>query len=333
MTPRMQRDARAYRTTLLTIWALLLAFAAIYSIQQNIPARIVVPFVAAALVEIAFYLAPGFAATRTAIESVEPPAFRALVIEATALIPYLIYSLGTGTFHWRSLTMLAVITSAAAVWYVLNTEQHLYADLLFLALFAAVVLLKVFPRIYVELASKAPAAILGQLMWIRLCILAVLSIRTMGGIGFGFLPTRKDWRIGIQQFLLFGPVAVVIGMAIGFARPHLAFTVWWKGVLLVIGTFAGFLWVVGLMEEFFVRGMLQQLLTRRFKSTVAGLILASVIFGLAHLPFRQFPNWRFAIMAGIAGVFYGLAYIRAGSVRAAMVTHALVVTTWRVFFA
>ena len=169
--------------------------------------------------------------------------------------------------------------------------------MLFLALFAAVVLLKVFPRIYVELASRAPAAILGQLMWIRLCILAVLSIRTMGGIDFGFLPTRKDWKIGIQQFLLFAPVAIVIGMAIGFARPHLAFTIWWKGALLVVSTFAGFLWVVGLMEEFFVRGMLQQLLTRRFKSTIAGLIVASIIFGLAHLPFRQFPNWRFAIMA------------------------------------
>ena len=39
-----------------------------------------------------------------------------------------------------------------------------------------------------------------------------------------------------------------------------------------------------------------------------------------------------AIVAGIAGVFYGIAFLQAKSVRASMVTHALVVTTWRVFF-
>jgi hypothetical protein len=32
-------------------------------------------------------------------------------------------------------------------------------------------------------------------------------------------------------------------------------------------------------------------------------------------------------------VFYGIAFLKAQSVRASMVTHALVVTTWRMFFA
>ena len=76
-------------------------------------------------------------------------------------------------------------------------------------------------------------------------------------------------------------------------------------------------------EDFLARGM---------RSETVGLILASVLFGLAHLAFRPFPNWRFAIVGGIAGVFYGLAFLQARSVRASMVTHALVVTTWRVFF-
>jgi hypothetical protein len=155
----------------------------------------------------------------------------------------------------------------------------------------------------------------------------------MSGINFGFLPSRKDWSIGIQQFLFFMPIAIVCGMLIGFAQPRPASQEVWKLALLAAGTFAGFLWVVGLSEEFFFRGMLQQMLARSMNSTIAGLLIASILFGLAHLPFRDFPNWRFAILAGLAGVFYGLAYTRAGSIRAAMVTHALVVTTWRVFFA
>jgi membrane protease YdiL (CAAX protease family) len=64
--------------------------------------------------------------------------------------------------------------------------------------------------------------------------------------------------------------------------------------------------VVGLSEEFFFRGMLQQLLTKRLKSTIAGLLLTSILFGLVHLPFRGFPNWRFALLAALAGIFYGL---------------------------
>jgi membrane protease YdiL (CAAX protease family) len=62
------------------------------------------------------------------------------------------------------------------------------------------------------------------------------------------------------------------------------------------------------------------------------LLTASVLFGLAHLPFRKFPNWRVAIIAGVLGLFCGLALIKARSVKASMVTHALVVTTWRMFF-
>ena len=39
-----------------------------------------------------------------------------------------------------------------------------------------------------------------------------------------------------------------------------------------------------------------------------------------------------ALIAGIAGCFYGRAFQRAGSIRAGMVTHALVVTVWRTVF-
>ena len=58
-----------------------------------------------------------------------------------------------------------------------------------------------------------------------------------------------------------------------------------------------------------------------------------VAFGSVHLWFKPFPNWRFAIMAALAGVFYGLAFQKEKSVRASAVTHALTVTVWRLFVA
>jgi membrane protease YdiL (CAAX protease family) len=77
---------------------------------------------------------------------------------------------------------------------------------------------------------------------------------------------------------------------------------------------------------------LQQWIGKWIGSEIAGLLLASLLFGAVHLWFRGFPNWRLAIMAAFAGVFYGMAFRQTKSIRASMVTHALVVTTWRVFF-
>jgi uncharacterized protein len=103
-------------------------------------------------------------------------------------------------------------------------------------------------------------------------------------------------------------------------------------VLQALGVFLGVLWFVALSEEFFFRGLLQQWLERWTGNASAALIAASVIFGSAHLGFhRIFPNWRWAIVAGILGVFLGLAWRKARSVQASMVTHALIVTVWKVF--
>ncbi len=167
----------------------------------------------------------------------------------------------------------------------------------------------------------------------------ILSLIGAGGMGEVY--RTHDPRLGrdvaikvsAQQFSdpRFG---FALAYLLEFAHFHLPELEWWKLVLLASGTFLAFLWVVALSEEFFFRAFLQRLLVRSLRSDIGGLIVASVLFGLAHLPFRhQFPNWRFAIVAGVGGVFYGLSFLKAQSVRASMVTHALVVTTWRMFFA
>jgi membrane protease YdiL (CAAX protease family) len=159
---------------------------------------------------------------------------------------------------------------------------------------------------------------------------SVLCIRRMEGVGFGFLPHRREWLIGVRNFLLFIVPGFTVAILIGFTHVR---DVTWDGRLLVLTvlTFLGVLWVLAVAEEFLFRGLLQQHLTRAFKSSTAGLIVASVIFGCGHLAYRHFPNWRFAVLATLAGIFYGRAFMEARSIRAAMVTHALVVTTWKMF--
>ena len=42
--------------------------------------------------------------------------------------------------------------------------------------------------------------------------------------------------------------------------------------------------------------------------------------------------WIPLLLAAVAGVFYGMAFRTGKGIRAAMVTHALTVTTWKTFF-
>ena len=97
-------------------------------------------------------------------------------------------------------------------------------------------------------------------------------------------------------------------------------------------TFFGTLWVLALGEELFFRGLLQQWMCGWLKNDWAGLFATALVFGSVHLWYGVFPNWRFAVLAAVAGVFYGLAFRQGKGIRASMVTHALTVTTWRTFF-
>jgi membrane protease YdiL (CAAX protease family) len=287
--------------------------------------------VPAFLVELAFYLAPGFPEVRHKFDALGSKSLRAVFLSASGVLPYLILTSRMGTFgalHFIELTGLVMV---AAFWYVW-IPPGLLPDLLFLSLMAAVYLRRPFDQIYGHATPHLALGILGQLMWIRLGLMAVLSLRPLDDARFGFVPSRQEWRVGVQHYLYFLPVGAALGYWERFARFHPQQLEWWKFAALLIATFAGILWVVALAEEFFFRAFLQQVLARRLHSETFGLLAASLLFGLAHLPFRKFPNWRAAIIAGVLGLFCGLALIKARSVRASMVTHALVVTTWRMFF-
>ncbi len=304
----------------------------LYALYHSIPLPTAATLLTAFLIEIPLYLAPGFTAVRQQLQARLSRPGLALAMTATAAIPFLVYAVPNGVFAWGSLGALLLLAGLMSFWFVVLPKSRA-ADLLFFLFAAAVILFKVFRLIYPSPAPRVPMEVLGQLMWIRLGITAALVFRHPEGAGFGFLPSRREWQTGIEHFLYFLPIGVVLGLAIGFARFDPRPIAGWGFAATAAGTFLGMLWVVALSEEFFFRGLLQRWLSEWFRSQAAGLLLASALFGLVHLPFRSFPNWRFAVLAAVAGLFYGRAYLKAGGIRAAMVTHALVNTTWRMLFA
>ena len=312
---------RVYPLTLLALWIAGGSAAHFYSVERSIPAEVALPAGLAMLVELSLYAGLAFKTVREWAAR-QPPLWIAL----SAAVPFLLYSLPVGVFRWPALLALVALACTVSFWY-RALPGHPLSDLAFLAVMAAGLLARVFDHIYPAPVERVDISILGQLMWIRLGIFAVLELRRFDGIGFGFLPERREWWIGLRHYAYFMPLGVALALGLRFARFDPAGDLWWRLPLTFIGVF----WVVALSEEFFFRGMLQPLLTR-YWGTTAGLLAASLAFGAVHLPFREFPNWEFAALAAVAGLFYGRAFLKGQGIRAAIVTHALVVTTWRTLF-
>ena len=83
-----------------------------------------------------------------------------------------------------------------------------------------------------------------------MAVLPLMLERRVSETGFTFAPTRAEWRIGALHFLYFLPIGAALGFALRAFRPH-EIAPFWK----IAGTFLGFLWVIGLSEEFFFRGV------------------------------------------------------------------------------
>lgn len=283
----------------------------------------------ALLLELAMFLAHGSAEVREQIRQF-PKRTIATGLFCSALLPYLVYSLFSGTLNWLSLTWLVVIAGIFSFYYVWLPPTG-WADVLLTLLFAAVLLTDRFPLIYIQVTPRLAEKILGDLMLARVVGIAVFCIRGMPGVAYGFLPSKDDLRIGIREFVYILPVAAVLSYLTGFAKVRPAGAPG-ETALKAIGVAIGIHILVSLREELMVRGLLQPVLQRWFHSPMLGMAVTSVLFGLTHLGFaHKFPNWRFVIMATAAGWFYGRAFAATQSVRAAMVTHTLTVVLWRVF--
>jgi membrane protease YdiL (CAAX protease family) len=111
---------------------------------------------------------------------------------------------------------------------------------------------------------------------------------------------------------------------------------------LVLGLPLCFIWLLveaGLVEEFFFRALTQSQLTNALKSEVSGVVLMSLIFGLAHAPgfiFRHAaeveglgsnPNALDAVaysivVLAISGLAFGVVWARTKNLFAVMLIHA-----------
>jgi membrane protease YdiL (CAAX protease family) len=166
------------------------------------------------------------------------------------------------------------------------------------------------------------------LMALSTGVAAFVLLRRLDGVGYEVVWKRGDaWNFEFN-FLVFAVIAVPVGIEIGF----LTFNPTIARVRSLPVAAAGILLFTAWPEEFLFRGLLQNLLSRTLKNQWAGLIVASVIFGLSHIFHAPYPNWKYVFLATIAGIFYGRAWMKSGSLLPSTLIHALVDISWHVLF-
>ncbi|GBD09241.1 hypothetical protein HRbin22_01490 [Candidatus Thermoflexus japonica] len=147
-------------------------------------------------------------------------------------------------------------------------------------------------------------------------------------LGFTFRWTWGDLGVMALNLIGFAAFALPFGRLTGFIAPAAALPGLPEALIRLLAIYL----FIGLPEEILFRGTLHVHLQRTLGwPPLRTLILSSILFGLAHL--NNPPKvGLYAILATVAGFFYGRTYLQTGKVTAAAMVHAMVDWIWGVFF-
>lgn len=285
---------------------------------------ITAPNLVAALLTLVPYLAAAFFPASACGAVRKFPLWVQLVCPSLLSIPYVLVTCAAGDFRWRWFALYAVLPVAITVllWHagrVDKTQRGNWRDFFVLGLLGLAVDLRWF-----ESAWPAHLAVFSKILLLDAGIYAFLAIRQLDHVGFDLRLRVMDVVIGLREVVFYTPIALVIGLGLGFLHTHAR----WPDLGAIAFAWFFTFFFIAIPEELFFRGWLQNLLERRIGRRPA-LFLTAALFGLAHFNKRAVHfNWRYVIMAAIAGVFYGRAWRSRRRVGASAVTHATVDSIW-----
>lgn len=239
-------------------------------------------------------------------------------------VPYAIVAVSYEQFQWGwfalYLLLPVVISFLLYCAAVADPEQRGdWRDLLVLAALGVAVDLRWF-----EPAWPPHLAVFSKMLLLDAGIYGFLAIRRLNGVGFDLRLRVADVRIGLRELVFYAPLAIALGLSLGFLHFHAQIPTVARVVLGWIFTF----FFIAIPEELFFRGWIQNLLERRLGRRWA-LLTTAILFGLSHFNKRAVNfNWRYVLLAAIAGIFYGRAWRQERRVGASAITHASVDTLW-----
>ena len=278
----------------------------------------------AAVLALVPYLVVAFSPSSSAARVRSWPVWTRIAAPAALAIPYVLVACGAGVFRWGWFALYALLP-VAIVWLLGDAasvdaaQRGNWRDFLVLITLGLAVDLRWF-----EGAWPAHLAVFNKVLLLDAGIYGFVLIRELDGAGFDLRLRLKDVGIGLREWAFYMPIGLLIGLGLGFLHPHRV----WPGVLLIAGAWFFTFFFVAVPEELFFRGWLENLIEKRLGRT-GSLLLTSCLFGLAHFNKRAAHfNWRYVLLAALAGVFYGRAWRSERRVGASAVTHATVDAVW-----
>jgi uncharacterized protein len=253
----------------------------------------------------------------------------AAMLGALPLLAYIVYAVGTGYFVWSQVGLVAgmalVPTALAAS--AGGAPFGAWQDYAAMAALFVPFWLGWTQYLWPYPTPKVTYA-LSVLLIVQIAEIAFLLVRRAPDVGFAFAWSRK-WLLPIVFcFLGVGLIDIPLALKIHFFRFDPSHGHHSAVALEFVGTFLFTAWA----EEFFFRGLLQNALSRTLRSEAAGWIVASIVFGFAHINHEYFPNWKYVLLATIAGFFYGFAWRKTRSMTGSGLIHAAVDVTMHQLF-
>jgi membrane protease YdiL (CAAX protease family) len=278
----------------------------------------------AALLALVPFLAAAFFPQWAAGRARSLPLWAQLMSPAVLSVPYVLVAVAGGIFRWDwfALYVLLPIAVATLLWDAGRTDPNQrgnWRDFLVLAVLGLAVDLRWF-----EGAWPTHLAIFNKVLLLDAGIYGFIALRQLEGTGFDLCLRLRDAAIGLRELVFYTPIALALGLGLGFLHLHAL----WPGIFPIAGAWVFTFFFIAVPEELFFRGWLQNLLERRIGRTGA-LILTAILFGLAHFNKRTaYFNWRYVLLAAVAGIFYGRAWRNDRRVGASAITHASVDAIW-----
>ena len=271
----------------------------------------------------------GFGAAALLRRALEPRWARVLA-PGLLVSSYLVFSLPRAEFAWRFCAALGGIPIVVACLLEFFTRAApgrrvtlQWPDLVSLALLGLPIVMRWLHGAYPHPALSA----MPKLLLTDAALYGFLVVRQLEDVGYDFRPRWRDLLIGLRELLFFAPFGIGLGFVLHFIGFHRLAPTLWGFVAGWITTFI----LIAIPEELFFRGILLNLLERRMGPRTA-LLISAVIFGFSHFNKRAVFNWRYIILATIAGIFYGRAWRNRRRLFTSGITHATVDVIWGTWF-
>jgi len=252
-----------------------------------------------------------------------------MFLGASVFVVYLLYVTGTGSFAIERAGVMAgfIFVSLGLAVSAKGAAAGSWQD--FVTLAGVWVFVKFGPSHWLW---PYPGGRLAYVMTVLVAVNVALAVfvlaRRTSAIGYS-IGWGKNWALYVLgNFVCLGCIAIPLGMRMHF----LSYAPQWDHWSGLIFSSLAILVFTAWPEEFLFRGLLQNLLARASKSEFAGWWTASVLFGMSHITNLGFPNWRYVILATIAGIFYGWTWRKTGSIFGSALVHAGVDVTWHFLF-